>query len=79
MGQLVSGLVGETQGRLRALVADIDGGGDVVGVVSWALLADGWRVLSPHHDGTTRRVEVRRVAPSDLAATLAPVLAEVAR
>lgn len=79
VGQLVSGLVGETQGRLRALVADIDGGGDVVGVVSWALLADGWRVLSPHHDGTTRRVEVRRVAPSDLAATLAPVLAEVAR
>lgn len=74
---VVSGLVAETHGRLRALVADIDAGGTVVGVVSWVLLADGWCQLRPHQEGETHRVEVRRVAPTDLAAALGPVLAEV--
>lgn len=74
---VVSGLVGETQGRLRALVADIDARGTVVGVVSWVLLADGWCQLRPHQERDTHRVEVRRVAPTDLAAALGPVLAEV--
>ncbi|QIX28295.1 hypothetical protein ncot_18135 [Nocardioides sp. JQ2195] len=74
---LVSALVGETRGRLRALVADIDAGGDVVGVVSWVLLADGWRTLRAHQVGDVNRVEVRRVEAAELAATLSPVLAEV--
>ncbi len=51
----------------------------VVGVVSWVLLADGWRALRPHHDGDEPRVEVRAVRPGDLATELAPVLAEVTR
>jgi len=80
---LVSGLVAETEGRLRALVADIDAGASlagvvrVVGVVSWVLLADGWRQLRAHQTDGARRVEVRRVQPADLAASLGPVLAEV--
>lgn len=74
---VITALVGETRGRLRALVADIDAGGDVVGVVSWVLLADGWRMLRAHQVGDDNRVELSRVAASDLAATLGPVLAEV--
>jgi hypothetical protein len=79
---LVSALVSETRGRLRALVADIRAGdigasGAVVGVVSWVLLADGWRQLRAHQTEDAQRVEVRRVQPTDLAATLGPVLAEV--
>ena len=35
--------------------------------------------LRPHHDGDEPRVEVRRVDAGDLAAELAPVLAEVTR
>ena len=60
---LVGALVGETQGRLRALVADVEAGGSVVGVLSWVLLDDGWRVLRPHHEQDAHRVEVRRVEP----------------
>lgn len=74
---LVSALAGETGGRLRALVADVDAGGAQVGVVSWVLLADGWRHLRPHRSGEDRRVEVRRVEPAELATVLGPVLAEV--
>lgn len=74
---LVSALVAETRGRLRALVADIDAGGAVVGVVSWVLLADGWRQLRAHQTGDAQRVEIRRVQPAELAATLGPVLVEV--
>lgn len=74
---LVGGLVSGTQGRLRALVADLDAGGTVVGVVSWVLLDDGWRELRAHQAGDAHRVEVRRVEPDDLGATLGPVLAEV--
>jgi hypothetical protein len=77
VANVVTGLVSETQGRLRALVADIDAGGTTVGVVSWVLLNDGWRQLRAHRDGDSHRVEVRRVAPTDLATTLGPVLAEV--
>jgi hypothetical protein len=53
-----------------------------VGVVAWTLVADGWRALRAHHDDSHAeelRLEVARVIPEDLAADLAPVLAEVAR
>lgn len=74
---VVGALVGETQGRLRALVADVDAGGTTIGVLSWVLLADGWRVLEPHEEADAHRVTVRRVEPADLASVLGPVLAEV--
>lgn len=77
VSSVISALVSETRGRLRALVADIDAGGDVVGVVSWVLLADGWRVLRAHQVDDANRVEVRRVEAAELATTLSPVLAEV--
>ena len=51
----------------------------MVGVVSWVLVADGWRALTPHRADGAGRVDVRRVEPEDLAADLAPVLAEVTR
>lgn len=74
---VITALSAETHGRLRALVADIDAGGSTVGVVSLVLLADGWRALTPYRDGEQNRVLVRAVPPTDLAALLAPVLAEV--
>ena len=42
------------------------------------MLADGWHSLRPHRDGAEQRVEIRLVEPADLAAALAPALAEVA-
>ena len=68
----------EARGRLRALAADV-GGGDagVVGVVSWTLLADGWHALRPREVDGRPRVQVAAISPADLAAELAPVLAEV--
>jgi hypothetical protein len=70
----------EARGRLRVLTADVAGDQtSVVGVVSWVLLADGWRALTPHRVDDVARVDVRRVEPEDLAADLAPVLAEVSR
>lgn len=73
----ITALVGETQGRLRAMAADVTDGGQVVGVVSWTLVADGWRSIRPYVADETNRVEIRSVEPGDLAAGLAPVLAEV--
>jgi hypothetical protein len=75
--ELLGALVAETHGRLRAMVADITADGVVVGVVSWVLLADGWRELRAHQADGARLVEVRRVQPADLSLTLGPVLAEV--
>lgn len=76
--RLLAALVTEPQGRLRALTGDVSGPDlSTVGVVSWTLLADGWHALRPR-DGAAR-VEIRRVEPADLAAELAPVLAEVGR
>jgi hypothetical protein len=49
----------------------------VVGVVSWSLLADGWRALRPREVEGLQRVQVEAVTPADLGAELAPVLAEV--
>ncbi|MGZ6745146.1 MAG: hypothetical protein ACXVD0_04500 [Nocardioides sp.] len=78
VASLFAALTTEHRGRLRAMVADVSGGeAAVVGVVSWVLLADGWRALRPHGCDGEHRVEVRRVEPFDLAPDLAPVLAEV--
>lgn len=75
---LLTALGRETRGRLRVLAADVTGGEpSVVGVVSWALLADGWHALRPRQVGDVHRVVVSAVEPSDLARELAPVLAEV--
>ncbi|WP_181312054.1 hypothetical protein [Nocardioides campestrisoli] len=74
----LAALHGEAQGRLRVLAARV--GVDrttPVGVVSWTLLADGWHALLPRHTDQEPRLELRRVAPDELATTLAPVLAEV--
>lgn len=77
---LLTALASEPRGRLRALVADVSGDRTtVVGVVSWALLADGWRALRPRRGTSGDRVEVELVEPDGLAAELAPVLAEAAR
>ena len=51
----------ETRGRLRALVADVAAGETtVVGVVSWVLVADGWRAFRPYH---ARRRAAGRAPP----------------
>ena len=83
VSSVITALTGETRGRLRALVADVDAGtpdpeaGNVVGVISWVLFADGWRVLRAHQVGDANRVEIRRVNATDLAAELGPTLAQV--
>lgn len=75
---VLTGLATEARGRLRALVADVSGDETTtVGVLAWTLVADGWRAMRAHHDGSGLRLEVVRVIPEDLAAELAPVLAEV--
>jgi hypothetical protein len=83
LASMLSALVIDTRGRLRALGAGVSGDRTrLVGVVSWVLLADGWRALRPHHRAhrdDAPRVEVRRVEPDDLAVDLAFVLAEAVR
>ncbi|MDP2772772.1 MAG: hypothetical protein Q8O61_04370 [Nocardioides sp.] len=75
---VLTALSGEANGRVRAMVADISSGSTtVVGVLSWVLLADGWRALSPHESDGGLRVRVQRVEAGDLAPHLAPVLTEV--
>jgi hypothetical protein len=77
---VLTGLATEARGRLRALVADVSGDETTtVGVLAWTLLADGWRAMRARHDDDDLRLEVARVIPDDLAAELAPVLAEVTR
>jgi hypothetical protein len=75
---LLTALSRETRGRLRALVADVSGEKmTTLGVVSWVLVADGWRALRPRRSEDTDRVELTSVDPGDLGRELAPVLAEV--
>lgn len=75
---ILGGLASEARGRLRALVADVSGPETTtVGVVSWTLVADGWRSLRAQRVDDRLHLEVVRVIPEDLAASLAPVLAEV--
>ena len=82
---LLQTLSRETRGRIRALVAHIDGGSPqqsvgMVGVLSWLLLADGWHALETHQgEGEAPLVRVRAVDASDLATALAPLMAEVSR
>jgi hypothetical protein len=76
--RLLSALATEAQGRLRALVADVSGGAAVaVGVTAWTLVGDGWRALRPHDVEGLLHLRLSRVIPEDLAADLAPVLAQV--
>lgn len=78
VARMLNALASEAQGRLRALVADVSGATvDTAGVVSWTLLADGWRALRPHREDGVPRLEIRAVAPGDLATGLAPVLGGV--
>ncbi|MGA8246387.1 MAG: hypothetical protein WB797_05730, partial [Nocardioides sp.] len=78
LASILSALVIDARGRLRALGADVSGAETrLVGVVSWVLLADGWHALRPHRVGDDHRVEVRRVTADDLAGDLAFVLAGV--
>jgi hypothetical protein len=75
---MLSALIIDSRGRLRALGADVSGGETrLVGVVSWVLLADGWHALRPRRQGDDNRVDVRRLEAADLPADLAFVLAEV--
>jgi hypothetical protein len=75
---MLSALIIDSRGRLRALGADVSGGEThLVGVVSWVLLADGWHALRPRRQGDDNRVEVRRVEATDLPGDLAFLLAEV--
>ena len=89
--RILQALVGEARGRLRAMVARVDpdshrpahairdASETVTGVVSWTLLADGWRSLHTHERDGALWVDVRPVRPNDLAGALAPTLAEVER
>jgi len=77
-GSVLAAVAAEARGRLRVLVADVSGPTtSVVGVRAWVLLADGWRTLHSHHETGQARVSVTSVAATDLAADLAPVLAQI--
>lgn len=79
-GAVLRGLAVEARGRLRAMVVDASVvPTTTVGIVSWTLLADGWHALRTLRAEGGDLVEVRRVEAADLAAELAPVLAEVSR
>lgn len=68
----------ETRGRLRVLAAPLGASSEPrVGLVSWLLLADAWHEVAPDPDDTEPRVRLRRVAPTGLAAAVAPVLEAV--
>lgn len=71
-------LTSHCRGRLRALATDVTPrAGLPVATLSWLLTDDGWRALEPV-PGAAGMLQVRRVDPADLAASLAPALAGVA-
>ncbi|MEO5652618.1 MAG: hypothetical protein ABIN79_00100 [Marmoricola sp.] len=86
---LLQRLDSETVGRLRAsvgLLLDAGGRRDSAelqappgrrGLVSWVLLADGWRALIPLTDSAEHLVVVRRVEPDDLGSAVADLFAEL--
>jgi hypothetical protein len=66
-----------TVGRLRAVAV---GPQDRVGWVSWVLVADGWRALTPYAgSGGTAMVRLERRGPDDLARQVARWVAGVRR
>lgn len=70
----------ETHGRLRAVVATTaDPENPLIGTVSWSLVNDGWRSMRTESLDGELTLLITSVEPSELAADLAPVLAEVAR
>ena len=70
----------ETHGRLRAVVATTaDPESSLIGTVSWSLVNDGWRSMRTVSRDGELTLLITSVEPSELAADLAPVLAEVAR
>lgn len=75
---VLGALAGEARGRLRALVTQVGDSPAPIGVVSWTLLNDGWHAVRPRF-GAEPRIEICLVTAADLAAELAPVLAEVTR
>lgn len=82
LGPVLTALAGEAHGRLRALATTVPAGAHTdprpVGVAAWTLLADGWHALRPQR-AADDLLEITLVEPADLAAELAPLLAEVAR
>lgn len=81
VASILTALSSEAHGRLRGLAADVSSPeATVVGVVSWTLLADGWRSLTSRSTGDgPLEVELRAVQAEDLATALAPVVAAVTR
>ncbi|MFN8195417.1 MAG: hypothetical protein U0R80_14175 [Nocardioidaceae bacterium] len=76
--RVLTALAREARGRLRVLATDAGSSGrGPVGVIAWVLVGDGWRALRPRREDDTDVLEVVEVGPEDLAAELAPVLAEV--
>ncbi|MFE7226081.1 hypothetical protein ACFU7D_14920 [Nocardioides sp. NPDC057577] len=70
----------EAHGRLRAIVATtVDPENPLIGTVSWTLVNDGWRSMRTVSLDGELTLLITSVEPSELAADLAPVLAEVAR
>ncbi|MBO0842303.1 MAG: hypothetical protein J2O46_03900 [Nocardioides sp.] len=79
LAEALTAVAEETHGRLRAVVATAgDPETSPIGIVSWTLVADGWRALRTT-SGDELLLTMTSVEPSELAADLAPVLAEVAR
>lgn len=94
LGMVLTALAGEAHGRVRALVSTVPTGSGAaaqpraIGIAAWTLLADGWHALRPHRasepadptnaGGGDDLLEIVRVEAADLAAELAPLLAEVA-
>lgn len=73
-------LATETHGRLRAIVATTaDPESSLIGTVSWSLVNDGWRSMRTTSLDGELTLLITSVEPSELAADIAPVLAEVAR
>ncbi|TQL70748.1 hypothetical protein FB381_4690 [Nocardioides albertanoniae] len=70
----------ETHGRLRAIVASTTDAEDaLIGTVSWSLVNDGWRSMRTVSLDGDLTLLITSVEPSELAADIARVLAEVAR
>lgn len=80
LASVLTAVTTEAHGRLRAIVASVaNHESSPIGVVSWTLVADGWRALRTATVDGEPTLMITRVEPADLAAELAPVFAEVTR